>query len=81
MWQTSLVEVEGAMDKNLNPKISDDERVRRKAAIDYARGSVRLEGFVLPAAVEEANRRFIDGELTGDEHLAAVKAAVGWTGE
>lgn len=68
------------MDKDQKPKISDDERVRRKAAIDHARGSVRLEGFVLPAAVEEVNRRFIDGELTGDEHLEAVKAAVGWKG-
>lgn len=69
------------MDKNQKSKISDDERVRRKAAIDYARGSVCLEGLVLPAAVKEASRRFIDGELTGDEHLAAVKAAVGWTGK
>jgi hypothetical protein len=27
--------------------------------------------------VEEINRRFIDGELTGDEHIEAIKAAVG----
>lgn len=62
------------------PRISDEERARRKAAIDFARGSVRLEGVVLSDAVEEANRRFIDGELTGDEHIEAVKAAVGWKG-
>jgi hypothetical protein len=58
------------------PAIDDTERTRRKAAIDYARNSVRLEGFVLSADVEEINRRFIAGELTGDEHIAAIKAAV-----
>ncbi|VVD60865.1 antitoxin VbhA family protein [Pandoraea cepalis] len=68
------------MGKNPNPKISDEERVRRKAAIDVARGSVRFEGIILSDAVEEANRRFIEGELTGDEHIEAVKAAVGWKG-
>lgn len=60
------------------PRISDEERARRKAAVDFARGSVRFEGVILSAAVEEANRRFIDGELTGDEHIEAVKAALGW---
>ncbi|MGI9026668.1 MAG: antitoxin VbhA family protein [Burkholderiaceae bacterium] len=58
------------------PQIDEPERARRKAAIDYARGSVRLEGFVLSPDIEEINRRFIDGALTGDEHVAAVKAAV-----
>ncbi len=61
---------------DLHPEIDEQERARRKAAIDFARGSVRLEGFVLSSVVEEINRRFIDGALTGDEHVAAVKAAV-----
>ncbi|MDR3383934.1 antitoxin VbhA family protein [Cupriavidus basilensis] len=56
--------------------IDEPERARRKAAIDYARGSVRFEGFVLSPEVEEINRRFIDGELTGDEHVAAIAATV-----
>ncbi len=56
--------------------IADKERARRKAAIDFARGSVRFEGFVLSPEVEEINRRFIDGEMTGDEHVEAIKTAV-----
>jgi hypothetical protein len=39
--------------------IDEAERARRKASIDYARGSVRFEGFVLSPEVEEINRRFI----------------------
>ena len=61
---------------HLQPQLSEPERESRRAAIDYARGSVRLEGFVLSPEVEEVNRRFIAGELTGDEHIAAIKAAV-----
>lgn len=60
----------------LQPQIDEPERARRKAAIDFARGNVRFEGFVLAADIEEISRRFIDGELTGDEHVAAIKAAV-----
>ena len=30
----------------------------------------------LPPEVEAINRQYIDGELTGDEHIAAIKAAV-----
>ena len=54
--------------------ISAEERARRKAAIDYARGSVRLEGFVLNAAAEELNRRYIDDEITSAEHSAAIRS-------
>ena len=56
-------------------RIKDEERARRQADVDFARGSVRLEGFVLSPEVEELNRRFIEGELTDDEHTAAVIAA------
>jgi len=55
-------------------EISQDERIRRKAAVDYARGSVRLEGFVLPPALEELNRRYIDGEIGSKELTAAILA-------
>ena len=60
----------------LHPQISEQERARRKASIDNARGSVRFEGFILTPEVEEINRQFIDGELTGDQHIAAIKATV-----
>jgi hypothetical protein len=55
-------------------EISAEERGRRKAAVDYARGSVRLEGFVLSPAVEEMNRRYIDGEITSNQLTAAILA-------
>ena len=44
--------------------------------LEFARGSVRFEGFILSPEVEQINRRFIDGELTGDQHIEAIKAAV-----
>lgn len=53
-------------------KISPEERARRQEAVDYARGSVRLEGFILTPFAEELNRRFIDGEITGAEMTAAL---------
>lgn len=55
---------------------ADMERGRRQASIDNARGSVRFEGFILSPEVEQINRRFIDGELTRQEHVEAIKAAV-----
>jgi hypothetical protein len=55
-------------------RISPEERARRKAAIDYARASVRLEGFVQGEFAEALNRRYIDGEITSEEHSAAIRA-------
>lgn len=54
----------------------DQARAARQKAIDFARASVALEGFTLSPEVEAINRRYIDGELPGDEHSAAIKAAV-----
>lgn len=56
------------------PRISAEERARRKAAIDYARTTVRLEGFVQSDFAEELNRRYIDGEITSAEHSATILA-------
>jgi hypothetical protein len=56
--------------------ISSEERARRQAAVDFARGSVRLEGFTLSAEIEAINQRYIDGEITGEEHVEAIKVAV-----
>ena len=53
--------------------ITPAERARRKAAVDYGRGSVRLEGFVLSPEAEELNRRYVDGEITSVEHSAAIR--------
>ena len=59
------------------PPIADAERLRRQKAVEYARGSVRLEGFVLDADIEVLNQRYVNGELTSEELTAAIKRALG----
>lgn len=56
--------------------ISNQERAARQKEIDFARASIELEGFTLSPEVEAINQRYIDGELSGDEHGAAIRAAV-----
>jgi hypothetical protein len=57
------------------PRPTDQaEQAQRKAAVDYARGSVRLEGFVLAPEVEDLNRRYIAGELTSQQLTDAILA-------
>jgi Antitoxin VbhA len=63
--------------KPATPPIAEAERVRRQKAVEYARGSVRLEGFVLDADIEALNQRYVNGELTSEELTAAIKRAVG----
>lgn len=55
------------------PVIAEAERARRQEAVDYARTSVRLEGFVLSPEVEELNRRYVAGEITSAEHSEAIR--------
>jgi len=47
----------------LSKTISDAERDRRVADINYARASVGLEGFPLSPAEEEHAERFINGKI------------------
>jgi hypothetical protein len=47
---------------------------QRQAAVDFARGSVRLEGFVLPPQAEEINRRYVAGEISLEQYLGEIKA-------
>lgn len=56
-----------------SPQISAEERAKRQRAVDIARGSVCFEGAILGPEVEELNRRFIEGELTSDEHVAETR--------
>ena len=56
--------------------ISDEERRSRQKAVDYARGSVRLEGFILGPDIDALNQRYVEGELTSDELTAAILRAV-----
>ncbi|MBE2993053.1 antitoxin VbhA family protein [Sphingomonas sp. CFBP 13603] len=43
--------------------ISADEQARRQYAIDFARGSVRMEGFVLDAQTEALFADYVAGKL------------------
>jgi hypothetical protein len=61
-------------DAKKKAEISAEERARRKAAVDYARGSVRLEGFIVSPFAEDLNRRYIDGEITRKEMTALLLA-------
>lgn len=54
--------------------ISQAERVRRKAADDYARASLRLEGFTPSEFSDQLTRRYIDGEITRSELTSAILA-------
>lgn len=56
-----------------SPHISAKERAKWQRAVDFARGGVRFEGFILGPEVEELNRRFIEGELTSDRHVAETR--------
>ena len=48
--------------------IDAEERARRQAAIDFARGSVRFEGVILPPELEAINQRYIEGHIDSAEH-------------
>jgi hypothetical protein len=65
-----------AIQKPHQPATDDKARAARQKAIDSARASVQLEGFTISPEGEAINRRFIDGELTGEEHIAAIRATV-----
>lgn len=56
------------------------ERRRRQAAIETARASVGLEGFVLTSEYEEASERFIRGEIEFQDLLKFVhQLAQNWS--
>lgn len=63
-----------SVDAKPRTHIGAEERARRKAADDYARGSMRLEGFTPSAYSDEMMRRYIDGEITRAELTAAIRA-------
>jgi hypothetical protein len=50
-------------------RISNEERARRREAVDYAIASVGLEGFVLPIEEKLNAERYVNGEIDLDEYL------------
>ena len=63
------------MNAVLNQTITAAERAKRQAAIDFARGSVRLEGVVLSPEIESINQQYIDGLIDADTRRALSFAA------
>lgn len=58
--------------KSHHPATVAEAQVTRKEAIDFARASIALEGFVLDDEAEALFARYVGGELSRDELNAAV---------
>ncbi|WP_065847736.1 antitoxin VbhA family protein [Sphingobium sp. Ndbn-10] len=54
--------------------ISDDERARRQKAIDFARTNIELSGFTPSPAMAALGVRFVAGELSESDFIAAALA-------
>ncbi|RMV92661.1 antitoxin VbhA family protein [Pseudomonas caricapapayae] len=50
--------------------VSDAEMVRRQKAVDYARASLALEGFVISTDEEQRVQAFLSGKLTLAEFIS-----------
>ena len=56
----------------IDDPVSLAERRRRKAAVDFARASVGLEGFKPSKADDDLTRRYVAGEITVSDAIAAI---------
>jgi len=56
----------------IDKAISNAEQLKRQAAIDFARASVALEGFVLDEKAEILFAQYIQGEISRAELNIAV---------
>lgn len=57
-----------------SPAISKDERARRAYAVSFGGGSTYLSGGTLTDEAQAINARFVAGELTQAEWIAAMLA-------
>lgn len=56
------------------PELTDEERICRQRAVDFARGSVELSKGQLSLEADALNKRYVAGELSADEHIEALLA-------
>jgi len=56
------------------PELTDEERISRQRAVDFARGSVELSEGKLNLEAHALNARYVAGELSADEHIEALLA-------
>lgn len=61
--------------------LTDAERQRRQKAVNTARASVRLEGFVLDETVEGIYARYVNGDLELPDVIAQVQRHAGVSGQ
>jgi hypothetical protein len=57
---------------NSRSAITSEERARRRAEVEFARGSVRYEGGILSDEIERLNTRYIAGEIDSREFTGAI---------
>lgn len=48
--------------------ITQEEKKRREKIINFARGNVRYEGVILSPEIEILNQKYINGEISNEEH-------------
>ena len=58
-----------------HPVTRQAEQVRRQREIDFARGSVRLEGGHLTDEIERLNARYVAGQIESDGLTTAILAS------
>lgn len=62
------------------PRLHREEAwARRLDAVNFARRSARLEGFVLSEQIEAISRRYVDGQLSEEEFIHAIQEVAGVT--
>lgn len=49
--------------------ITANEQAERQQRVDFARGNVQLEEFILDAETEHIIERYVKGEIDGDEMI------------
>lgn len=54
--------------------IPDEEHARRQQAVDFARTNIELSGFALSPGMAALGVRFVAGELSESEYIAAALA-------
>ena len=67
-------------ESNITSRISAEERQKRQDNLNFARGNVRLEGFILDDETEALYARYVNGELNRPELNAAILRLSGLNG-
>lgn len=52
--------------------ISENEHAKRQQRVDFARGNIELEGFTLDDETKQISEKYINGEISGDEHMELI---------